>query len=506
MSVGKTSFILFCLRMARMVLAIFIVTLTAKYFGVSMQKDMWVLVTSFLTTIISAFWGPLNDIFRTKFVFIREKDGEDAAKDSIQALVLSILISATFISLVIIICNKSIADIVVRKSNSNAIHCFISLLFLLTPSIIITEISNIEISILNAYNIFYIPEVIAIISGIIDILAISILSPSTGIFALLIGYYFNIIAILLAANYFLQKKSISIISNGLNIKWGYTKEYFIFALPFFLPYIAIQLNTFCEKYIAGLLGTGMISTLDYSRQFSTSLQGVINTVLTTVMVPLLAKQFINNDTESYKRTIIQSTKICFFIYTIAAIYLIGLTDPLSQFFFFHGKMTYNALHIIVNLSRFYGIAFIGVLFYLLNGMALMASGKEKHYALIGVCNQLVVLVCNWFFVINKGIYSFPIIFGVCHLISGLIMMKMLQIKDKKEYYALNIRGIANIGIFSTIYYLIYKYVFQDKSSFITLCCYTLSLALTIPLLSRTMGYSLKDIIFSFVKKKKNEKI
>lgn len=486
--------------MGRMVLAIFIVTLTAKFFGVSVQKDMWVLVTSLLTTIISAIWGPLNDIFRTKFIFIREKEGREAVNESVKALVLFIIISATIICLLIISCHNTIVDIILKKKNSDATHCFIQLLLWLTPSILITEISNIGISILNANNIFYIPEVVAIVSGIIDILAISLLSPDLGIYALLIGYYFNIVAVLLAVCYFLHKKNISILSKGLKIKWGYIKEYFIFALPFFLPYIAIQLNTFCEKYIAGLLGTGMISTLDYSRQFSTSLQGVINTVLTTVMVPLLAKQFINKETDSYKGTIIQSTKICFFIYTIAAIYLIGLTEPLSQFFFYHGKMTYDALHIIVNLSRCYGIAFIGVLLYLINGMALMASGKEKHYAFIGVCNQLIVLVCNWYFVLNKGIYSFPIIFGVCHLISGLIMMKMVHVKDKEEFYSLTMKGLANIGIFSILYYLMYKYVYHNSSSFVTLCVYTLSLAITIPLLSRTMGYSLKNIIFSFIKK------
>ena len=76
-SLKKTTLYLFILRLVRMVITVVTVTFSAKYFGVSMEKDMWVLTLTLITTITSAVWGPLNEVFRTKFVFIREQEGAE---------------------------------------------------------------------------------------------------------------------------------------------------------------------------------------------------------------------------------------------------------------------------------------------------------------------------------------------------------------------------------------------------------------------------------------------
>ena len=52
-----------------------------------MEKDMWVLVTTFLLTVGTAIWGPINETFRAKFVFIKEQEGEAKA-----------IMSTTFVS------------------------------------------------------------------------------------------------------------------------------------------------------------------------------------------------------------------------------------------------------------------------------------------------------------------------------------------------------------------------------------------------------------------------
>ena len=67
---------LFVLRLFRMSLSMVSLILSAKFFGVSMERDMWVLVTAFIMTLGSALWGPVNETFRAKFIFISESDGK----------------------------------------------------------------------------------------------------------------------------------------------------------------------------------------------------------------------------------------------------------------------------------------------------------------------------------------------------------------------------------------------------------------------------------------------
>ncbi len=74
-NIKKITSYLFVLRLFRMSLSMISLILSAKFFGVSMEKDMWVLVTTFLLTVGTAIWGPINETFRAKFVFIRARGG-----------------------------------------------------------------------------------------------------------------------------------------------------------------------------------------------------------------------------------------------------------------------------------------------------------------------------------------------------------------------------------------------------------------------------------------------
>ena len=75
-NVKKVSIYLFGLRLIRTAVSIITVSLSAKYFGIGMERDVWLLVLAFITTINLAVWGPINETFRTKFIFLREKAGE----------------------------------------------------------------------------------------------------------------------------------------------------------------------------------------------------------------------------------------------------------------------------------------------------------------------------------------------------------------------------------------------------------------------------------------------
>ena len=68
-----------------------------------MERDVWLLVLAFITTINLAVWGPINETFRTKFIFLREKEGEVEALRRTASLLSFIVLGTILVSLVILL-------------------------------------------------------------------------------------------------------------------------------------------------------------------------------------------------------------------------------------------------------------------------------------------------------------------------------------------------------------------------------------------------------------------
>lgn len=474
-----------------MLLTIVTVTFSAKFFGVSVEKDVWVLSSTFLTTISMAVWGPINEIFRAKFVFIKEKEGVLSALNKTSSLIGFISVATFIIIILLFIFAEPIANLLIEDMAPSAKGVFVLLLILMAPTLLITELGNIGICVLNAYDVYYLPEIVGFASGLVNLVAIIAFAPVLGIYSLMIANYFGGLLLLIVVLYFLNKRKIHLWGRMLRFNWGDVKIFLIFALPFFFPYFVGQINGLLEKYLSGMLGSGMISSLDYSKQFISVLQSVLSSVLTTLFVPILAKHFINKQRDEFYTSFRENMVISSLIVCLASIFLIGVTEPLCKFFFFRGKLSFDALNIIITLTRMFGIAFWGVLAYMLFGYASLASNQGKFYATIGVANQIVVLLVNILAVPRYGVYVFPITYGVIHLLSGIVMFCYLEI-DNKIIIAFTFTKSFIVSLcFSWCYLMTIKYI-QDYNVYTQLILVCCSMVLTIPITAQILGINVKQ--------------
>lgn len=490
---------LFVLRLFRMSLSMVSLILSAKFFGVSMERDMWVLVTAFIMTLGSALWGPVNETFRAKFIFISESDGKDKALSSAFSLVVFIILITLLLSFIIGIFHDSLGHLLsVSGKSSEGLQLFSLLLIVMLPTLLITQLTSIGISILNAYDIYYLPEIAGGISSIFNILIIILLAPRIGIFSLAISQYMAMGLLLVGVLYYLHKLHVFHLKDIFLVDIQGFWAFFAFSLPFFFPYLVRQVNAFSEKWLAGWLGEGVISSLDYARQFTVVLQSVISSVLTTVMLPLLAKAYAQNDANKYQNIFKENLNVCFCILALAIPILVGAASPLCEFFFQHGKVSFAALEVIVSLTRYYGISFIAVLLYMLIGYALLASNQGKKYAFWGVLVQIIVLCLNVSLIHLLDVYVFPVALGIAHLIGAAMMSVVLLVYDKRNLYLSVIRYICVVIVLSTVLYIFNHYV-NSFSVFVRLLLNILLLLCLI-----IVSSSMLDIhIFTYIQKIKN---
>lgn len=489
-SIRRTTLSLFILRFVRMIVTVVTVTFSAKYFGTDMEKDIWVLTLAIITTLVNAVWGPVNEVFRTKFVYIREQEGAVAAEGKAASLIGFILVATVLISVVLFVGAPLLSEIMLPRMQAGAAALFVTLLLLQIPSLLLNELTQIGISILNAYDVYYLPEIVGFFSGLVNLAAIALLASSIGIYALLIGTYFGIVVLFVVVVCFLRRKGIRVWNKLIRFRWAEARVFLLFALPFFFPYFVGQINGVAEKYLAGTLGSGSIASVDYARQFISVLQGVLTSVLTTIMMPQLAKQFINRKMKDFNKTLLDTLTTCMLIYGLASIFTVGGSVPLCDFFFNRGRVPAEALATITSLTKMYGIAFFGVLIYLFTGTSLLASDHGKFYATAGVVTQIAMLVANVLACPIFGVYVFPVSLGAAHLLAGIAMLGRIEAVDRKAVWLYLLKAVAGVGLVVTAYEA-GNAAFAYQSAFMRLCVMGLTLTLSLPLMALCLGFDVK---------------
>lgn len=495
-SIKKITAYLFALRMLRMLLSVIVLIFSAKFFGVTVERDAWILASTFIVTLGGAVWGAINEVFRAKFIFIKEEEGEDVAVSRTSSLLGFVLIVTLFISLIVFLNSGNIASFMANNLQENGVCLFVSILVFLIPTFLINQLISLGISVLNAYEMYYIPEIIGVVTGTINLLVIVLLASQIGIYSLIVSQYIGLTLLLLAVVYYIRKKKIAIWHKCFCINIKHVKCFLIFALPFFFPYFIGQCNLLAEKWIAGLLGIGCVSSLDYARQFTVMLQGVLSSVLATVMVPMLAKSFSQKNMSLYTTILKENILVCFAIMGLFLPVLFGAARPLCAFFFLRGNMSVDAVETIISLVRLYSVSFVGVILYLIFGMALLASNKGKQYASWGVATQLLVLAVNLLLYTKLNISVFPFSLGLVHLLSALIMGSILQIHDKYTVYLTIARYVLVVAV-EAVVLLIFNLYCPPFEPFVQIFLNLLILIVLSPIIGRFMGIN----IVAYIKKK-----
>ena len=462
-NITRTTTLLFFIRVIGMLVSVVSVTITAHFFGVSVEKDCWILALTLTTTIIQAVWGPLNETYRAKFVFIREREGVEKAVSMTSSLIGCVFVFTILLSVVVVVFSKDISSFMIGNIPTDSYGIVYVLLISLIPTMIITEFSKISTSILNAFDIFYIPEIVGLITSIINIILIIILAPKIGILSLLIATYVSTSLLLVVDIFFLKKKQIHIWGKLVRFDISEVKPFLVFALPFFFPYFVGQLNGLSEKYIAALLGQGAISSLDYSSQFTKILQSVLSSILTTVMVPILAKNYSNGEMSRCAVVLKENTRVCWLILIASCAFLVGGAEPICRFFFFRGKVSVDQLLVIVELTRIYGLMFVNIFMYLLFGYSLLSLGKGKLYASIGVLTQIIVMVLYMLgFWIFRSLYIFPFSAGIAHFFAAGLMIYFARDIISRQLIWFVAKSFLLMVLISTIVYVFNEYQHYDQ--------------------------------------------
>lgn len=416
------------LRFIRLAFAVLNLSFSAKYFGVSLERDVWLLALNAIIVFDGAIWGPINETFRAKFLFIKAAEGEAEALRKTKSLFFFTNAISIILVCVIMIFPTTVANLLAPKYTGSKLNDLILMIRVLAPIFLLTQINKLLNSVLNAYGSFIMPEVVGIISQLSTTVLLVTLASSIGIFSLAISYYFGLIVLL--SLLFLKLSSLKV---GLFMNWQRSdltafKVFLIYSLPFFLPYLIGQISQVIEKSLASSF-TGGVSIVDYSRKFSDIPMEVLVGILVSMLVPILSTLYAANKREQFVDEFKRMYQFGFMIVIIIIAMLSVCPEAFVNILYGDGDITKSELHRISNMTRFYGFATLPVYMYSVFGAALLSANRGSRYALYGSLAQLIMISLNLTFYERIGVYVFPISLLLSHLFSAVLLSQQFPVKN-----------------------------------------------------------------------------
>jgi len=466
-------------------ISILTLSLSAKFFGISVQRDVWILAFNSILILDLAIWGPINETFRAKFIFMKEESNEnDALQKARSVLVFTNAVTLCIVSLLLLF-PEMLANMIAPHIKGADRDFLLLMIRVLVPSFLFNQITQIIISILNAYNSIYIPEISGFIAGVVNLLLIIVLAPTIGIFSLAYGYYFGLLLLGVLLVWQVNRYKLALFSRLTESRFSDIVPFLLFALPFFFPYFAGQIAQVIEKSIASSLGTGTVSIVDYSRKFSDILLGVLSSVFTTIMIPALSQRFAQSDFKGFFEEFRQNYQLGFLIMTVIIAMFTCCPNAFVSILYQKGNITQEALHHIAHLVMLYSWSAFCIFLYLIIGMALISSKQGKVYAFFGVSAQIIMIAFNLLMYRSMGTLVFPISLAVSHLVAAMLMLRFLPVEK---------RGLIKV----TLFYL-------SVLLFIVTVMYGINVCMPVPdnsfieiiVNGLILGFLLLSVIFAF---------
>lgn len=419
------------LKFLKATLSVYVVLLSAKYFGASLERDAWVLSGSVIFILTQLFFGPLNEIFRAKFVHTREEEGEEKAVKEASALSCGIVVVSFVLVLLVEVFPGVICNILAPGFTLKQKEVLSLMLRWMVPNLLAAEITLIWIAILNAYRSFFIPDAYSILSVIVNIICIIILAPVISIYSLIVASYIGSIFLSLFLIRALRSRNKKLIQIKVPT-WPLIKPFIVFSAPFYFPYFFGQLHMAVEKLLCTLLGVGTVSILDYARKFIEIPMGMIFGVVTSVLTPVISGYFSKDKEADIYHEVIRFIRMLTFGVLLIAGVLFICSEDIVSLLLLHGEFKQEYVITTAMTLKWLSLGIIGAVFFITCGQAMIAQKNTGLFALASSFYLIISILINTLFYKVVGVEIFGISWSASLIITGIFLYFSFVKNKSKE--------------------------------------------------------------------------
>lgn len=391
----------------------------ARMFGVSATYDAWVWSLGIVNAAALVLYGPIIETIRASYTAIDHQEGRPAAEEYIATIALMMIGTAAIVAVAAMFLFPVLVTTLYGDQSEQAVRSTF-FLFVLAPSLLISQAVAVMTARLNCLGSFFPPEIAGIIGGAVGVLFIVMFPDLPAVWLLPISYYIGLVSPLVVGASFWPELARAVMRLKPAAFRRHVREAVIFSLPLVLPYALSQGSSLIERQFALDAGTGVLAILSYALFARSTVQAVFSSALSALAVPPLTRSWNPLDLAPFWNEIRHWAHQCLSLMTMGMIVLFGLSG-LAPAILFGSDIGAEAQILLTDLLRFYAISLISVILYLVSGSALLAARRGKTYALLGTAAGAASTVLVIVLFPHIGVLAVPVALGVSHAGAAWLM-------------------------------------------------------------------------------------
>lgn len=381
---------------------------TAAYFGMSVQTDIYNIADGIINQVFYAFTISVSVIIVPLYL-ARKEEGDAAGKRFARTAYVAMALLGGALMLLVFFLSPAIARIMGREYEPVYIELLSQYMRVLAMGIMLTLVTNTIQSILNAERVYGFPSVCAMMHSVILIAFAVLFANSLGVWALVL----SVPVAYLVQTVFLRVKARKYLDISLR-ETGYDwriKTLFVSMIPVFLSNATMELNGFVDKYLLAGLEAGAVTAVSYAMVllvFATNIISIpITTVLFTDVSELCSRKQYDQVSGITEKAVTSVLLLCLPIMVIA----ISCADKIVSFVYGYGNFSPEAVRLTAAALAGYGFS---IVFYVLKDVI-----NRVSYALLETKLPMIVGIFSVFVHIGVAVLLTPYI-GMMGVIWGTV--------------------------------------------------------------------------------------
>lgn len=461
-------------RTARSVLLIIIFTLGSKFlgflrevliaskFGSGKQTDTFFIAAS-ATTLIGSFI--LNSISTTFIPVISEVETKEGRKGKIKHTNNMLNLTAALSLILIIIAfigTPLIVKILASGFKGEQFVLAVKLIRIGLPIILFSGLIGVLKGFLESEHRFYATALIGLPFNLVYIFYLIFISSLFEIKGLMISAVIAVLSQLLVQIPELRRAEFRY-KFIFDLKDNYIKRVLYLSLPVIVGVAINDINAIVDKTLASRLVSGSISALNYANRLNGLVLGVFISAITTVVFPLLAEEFSNDNLSGVKKIMAYGVNIILLITIPATVGLIILATPIVQVAFERGAFTPDDTIMTSSALIFYSLGLVASSLRLLITRVYYSLQDTKTPMINGAISLGLNIIFNFIFIQFMAHAGLAFATSIANTVATLLLYYELKKKigslGTKGYVSNFIKaGFASV-IMGVIVYVVYHGLF-----------------------------------------------
>ena len=374
--------------------------LVARRFGIGSTIEAFLVAILIPMLAVNVVSGSFNIALIPTYITVRERDGKEAAQRLLSGVTVWSLLLLLLITLLIIATGRFYLPWIASGFNPKKLDLTLQLLWVVSPLIVLSGVSNIWGAVLNAGERFALVALAPIITPAITVMVLFIRRDS--IFALPVGMVIGAGCEMILLGIALKLRGIS-----LRPRWHGLDPHLQQVGKQFGPRMGANLlrsgSMVVDRSLAAMLPPGSVATLNYGNRVVITVLSVAGAALGSAITPYYSKMVARGDWRGIQHTLRRYLLLLLVASIPVVILLFVLAVPVVQLLFQRGSFRARDTLLVAHVQALYALQ---IPFYLGNVLisrllsSLLASKVTLWAAAI---NLTLNIVLDVFFIRLMGV-------------------------------------------------------------------------------------------------------